>query len=62
MITLKMVCTRKYDIDDKRGSKVFLDVPDGIGYEAQGSFILISTDKAITGLKEGEGIEVSIGS
>ena len=56
-----MVCTNKYKIDDDRGWKVFLDVPDGADFEGNGNFVLISKDASIEKLEKGESIIVSIG-
>ena len=60
MITLKMVCKRKYFLDERRGWKVFLDVPDGDNHEGQGAFVVCSKDDAVAQLKEDDSIDVTI--
>lgn len=60
MLNLKLVCTRKYELE--RGWKLFFEVPDGDGYEAGGTIIVITKDPTVHSVKEKENIEVQLGS
>jgi hypothetical protein len=57
---IKLVCTRKYFIDDKRGWKLFFTVPDGAGYEANGDIVIITKDDALKNRKQGDSIEANV--
>ena len=63
MVSLKLVCTRKYFIDDKRGWKLFLKAADGPDHEAKGEIIIISKDNTFKNTNVGDNVKgVQIGS
>ena len=59
-MNIKMICTRKYYIDDTRGWKLFLDVPDGVDYEGQGQFAIVTKNAKLSAMEIKDSVEVQV--